>query len=103
MSHTGLGYDYCTQSVNLHHYVLNLVRVAMWQETGGKLYQDLHKQYSPLKQRANRLLVEAATEVGRTQGEAMICRRKMLCTKEKEAVNYGDIQLLMAVAEAGMV
>src|SRR5215469_11680775 len=38
--------------------VLNLVRVAMWQETGGKSHQDLHKRYSPLKQRANRLLAE---------------------------------------------
>jgi len=47
MSHIGLGYDYCTRSVNLHRLVLDLVRMAMWQETGGKWHQDLHKRYSP--------------------------------------------------------
>ena len=61
--------------------MLNLVRMAMWQETGGKPYQDLHKRYSPLKQRCESVTGGAATEVGRTQGEAG--GSKMLCTRER--------------------
>jgi hypothetical protein len=54
------------------------------------------KFYSPpLKQRANRLLAEQLPRLDGLKAKAGICRRKMLCTKERlGSSDNGDVQLL---------